>query len=63
MDNKTKELLVDKLATLAVRVGANVQKDWNFSYIITTTRKCTSKKIQKGSISCWRKKSIYRLER
>ena len=27
MDNKTKELLIDKLATLAVRVGANVQKD------------------------------------
>lgn len=33
-----------------------MSKRSNFSYIITTTRKCTSKENPKGSISCWRKK-------
>ena len=62
MDNKTKELLIDKLATLAVRVGANVQKDQILVISSPLHASVLAKKNPKGSISCWRKKSIYRLE-
>lgn len=47
MDNKTKELLIDKLATLAVRVGANVQKDQILVISSPLHASVLAKKIQK----------------